>query len=507
MRKVALCSSSSIWLLLWFCVLELLAGHAQASDQQGAPWKSVTNFPLPYDGVGDPDHILSATARQSLADKLMSLASMLGIKASGSNSVSGEGDALVPVQMAIAVVERLAMENVRDEADIDENAEKFARQLHDKWGVGHETSKGGTGVLIFLDVYNRVVFISRGGALTRMLSNARIDRIIHDMKHFLRQAKYAEGLALAVESIAEVIEKGEPTLWENFNDLFRLENLFLFFWLFIFCNGLFQMWNHRRDQIAYAQAASQLSELDRAHAEALQGNYQATSCPICLENFASTTEGSDGNPLKLLRCGHVFDESCWAEWVSSGRGDVTKCPVCRMDIGPRPDDRGQIQGVRPEAAEAPSASPTADHGAHAEASDSQASETLQRSRGIAFGDSGFPNNAAAHAGANSFVRDGDPDRDRAMRLFLRERNFRLLRMAQMYPRFISSNEVSRWSSSTYNGSLVRDPSFADNNPARNIHHHGRGTDSRYGSARGGGFGGGGMVFGGGTSAGGRSGRF
>merc|ERR1712124_125232 len=57
------------------------------------------------------------------------------------------------------------------------------------------------------------------------------------------------------------------------------------------------------------------------------------SCPICLEDFSSTTHGSDGHPIQLLRCGHVFDKTCYQEWVSSGNGDVTKCPICRIDVG------------------------------------------------------------------------------------------------------------------------------------------------------------------------------
>ena len=50
--------------------------------------------------------------------------------------------------------------------------------------------------------------------------------------------------------------------------------------------------------------------------------------------------GSDGLPIKLLRCGHVFDETCWRCWVRSGNGDPCRCPVCRRDVGaPLGDDR------------------------------------------------------------------------------------------------------------------------------------------------------------------------
>jgi hypothetical protein len=89
------------------------------------------------------------------------------------------------------------------------------------------------------------------------------------------------------------------------------------------------------------------------------------SCPICLENFDIKAEestrdeenicsgmrrvdsygiplsGTDGEPLKILRCGHVFDSSCWGTWVHSGQGNPNQCPVCRMDVGGERRRRGR----------------------------------------------------------------------------------------------------------------------------------------------------------------------
>ena len=97
-----------------------------------------------------------------------------------------------------------------------------------------------------------------------------------------------------------------------------------------------------RKRRRYAEARMHLSQLDRDNALALQGQYRCTSCPICFEPFQNagnssstndTTDGdandesepminnqqesgelkgSDGLPLRLLRCGHVFDETCRA---------------------------------------------------------------------------------------------------------------------------------------------------------------------------------------------------
>jgi len=91
-----------------------------------------------------------------------------------------------------------------------------------------------------------------------------------------------------------------------------------------------------------------LKKAEMVRAKLLQEKYSCTACPICLEEFSlkeGTTEsvetktvdplptvGSDGLPLKLLRCGHVFDLSCWESWVDKGKGNPLNCPLCRQDI-------------------------------------------------------------------------------------------------------------------------------------------------------------------------------
>ncbi|KAL3908355.1 MAG: hypothetical protein SGILL_008514, partial [Bacillariaceae sp.] len=293
------------------------------------------DLPLPEGGgaVSDNDGILSTDAKDALDEKIESLCQNLAIPSKSSDGV----EEAVPVQIAIAVVEGLDTRKATDDSDVDMIVERFARDLHDAWGIGYQSQKGGTGVLIFLDVHDRVIFISRGGALDKILTDSRVDTVIRDISSSMKQAKYHSGLSEAIDRIVSFVEAGEPNFWERILYFFHPENFFVVFWVFLAVNGFYRAWKQQREQREYAQLASQLSELDRAQAEALQGNYQPqTSCPICLESFDSGTLGSDGQPIKLLRCGHIFDESCWSEWVSSGRGDVTKCPVCRMDVATSP---------------------------------------------------------------------------------------------------------------------------------------------------------------------------
>jgi TPM domain len=231
-------------------------------------------------------------------------------------------------------------------------AETFARSIHDKWGVGHESPCGGTGAVVFLAIDDRAMFISRGGALEPYLTDARLDAILRDMRPMLRRREYGEAVLRGVQELFRYVESGEPSVWEKAQD---------YAWIGLLAMVLgIAYWSSRRDQERrrqYADMTSRLSELDRAHAEVLQGKYQATSCPICLEAFpmADISEssahscgntgvggsscreeerlGSDGMPLKLLRCGHCFDDTCFLEWVRTGNGQVDKCPICKAPVG------------------------------------------------------------------------------------------------------------------------------------------------------------------------------
>ena len=287
----------------------------------------------------------------------------------------------------------------------------------------------------------------------------------------LRQAKYGEGLGLAVELIGTYIQKGEPKWNELIWDYLGIE-FFLLSGYALAIFGTMRAARRRREaQRVYAEAASQLTAIDRAQAEALQGQFNATSCPICLENFASDTTGSDNRPIKLLRCGHVFDASCWEEWVNSGQGQVSKCPICKKDVGESSIAAGpnrETAGEQPPQADA--MMPMDD-------------TAVQQQE---------------HHHQHHRHRHHHRQHNRAMQLFQQDRNFRLARLALRYPNVVSQQQVQRWSSPTYNGQLSQDRSFVKSRPRAPVVQK-AGHSNRMGGSS--------ASFGGGTSSGGRGGRF
>jgi uncharacterized membrane protein YgcG len=347
-------------------------------------------------------------------------------------------------------------------------AEVFARFLHNEWGVGTDTPAcGGAGVLLFLSQDDRAIYISRGSALASVMTDRRLDRAIARMRPLLQRQEYDEAILGAIHELDFLIQFGEPKTWERVEDwVATYGGIFWVLALLGFAIG--QIRHQAHSNRAYAQVASQLDELDRARAEALQGHFRAVSCPICLEAFPADacadqpTRGSDGLPLRLLRCGHVFDEKCWTEWVNRGHGKVDKCPICQQDVGrTRSESQHQHHGNM-----------------------NSATLTRRVNNEVVFSDADTDAGDSPSAGTIQ----------RVMQQYQRERLFRLTRLGHRYPQFVRPHQIQRWGS--YEGSLSRDPAFVNSNPAAT-------RMSSSSSSRGGG----GSSFSGGSSGGGRGGRW
>ena len=66
-----------------------------------------------------------------------------------------------------------------------------------------------------------------------------------------------------------------------------------------------------------------------------------------VDSYGIPLIGSDDKPIKMLRCGHLFDKTCWEMWTDSGTGNPCICPVCRQDVG-RPKRRAAQRSLYDE---------------------------------------------------------------------------------------------------------------------------------------------------------------
>ena len=159
--------------------------------------------------------------------------------------------------------------------------------------------------------------------------------------------------------------------------------------------------------------------------------------------------------------------------MNSGQGQVSKSPICKKDVGDPstavvPGANGQTTGEQPPVGDAM----------------------------VPVDDTGAVQHHHHHEHHHNHHHHHQPNR--ALQLFQQDRNFRLARLALRYPNVISSNQVQRWSSPTYNGQLAQDRSFVESRPRVQEPRTYQSNHSMGGSS---------ASFGGGTSSGGRGGRF
>jgi hypothetical protein len=239
-------------------------------------------------------------------------------------------------------------------------------------------------ILIFLSVQDRVCFISTGSAISTVLPWWRLEHIVSSMKPDLRHRDYGNALLTAIEDLTNMLLAGPPTLQDRLHDFLARFGVVIAFAVFTFFFGAWGEYRDRRKRWQYAESRSKLNGVEKDKARLLQRDFKTTSCPICLElydygedlmlddeemnsssgggsggdknegrpeeerkllsaavvggikrvdSYGIPLVGNDRRKIKLLRCGHIFCESCWKGWVHSGHGNPCICPVCRQDVG------------------------------------------------------------------------------------------------------------------------------------------------------------------------------
>lgn len=263
------------------------------------------------------------------------------------------------VELGVATVRKMNLPSVlrqgpystyEDEDDmVNDAAQIFARYIHEAWW---DEQNDAYGILVFLSVQDRVCFISTGSSIASVLPWWRLEHVVGDMKPNLRKLDYGAAILKAMQDLEDLLREGPPTMQDRIDDFTARFGVVICFTVFTFFFGAWGEYRDRRKRWRHAESRSRLTKGEKEQARLLQRDFSTRSCPICLETFSENQQpslsppgikrvdsfdipllGNDGHPVKMLRCGHIFDESCWKSWVNSGHGNPCNCPVCRQDIG------------------------------------------------------------------------------------------------------------------------------------------------------------------------------
>mmetsp|Transcript_16356 Transcript_16356/g.30982 ORF Transcript_16356/g.30982 Transcript_16356/m.30982 type:complete len:608 (+) Transcript_16356:1796-3619(+) len=310
---------------------------------------------------------------------------------------------MIRPEIAVAIVSKMDLADIlheftfytfEDEEDmINDAAQYFASYLHNAWfgrDTLNEEDSGGSGsnaglgdgcscdrdyyvqseangILIFISVADRVCFVSSGSAVASVLPWWRLERIVTDMKDDMRNGDYFHAISSAIENTELLLDEGPPTVSEKTADFLQRFGVILLFSSITFFMAICGEYRDRKKRYEEAEVMSVMDGVERDKARILQREFKTDSCPICLESFQNIRDsssgferamkrvdsygipvkGNDGNDLKILRCGHVFDYTCWRCWITSNScGDPGICPVCRADITKKQRGRGGETVVR-----------------------------------------------------------------------------------------------------------------------------------------------------------------
>jgi hypothetical protein len=238
-------------------------------------------------------------------------------------------------------------------------------------------------MILFISHDDRMVYIARpsvqnGVMMDNTIHHVRMQHLLlQEMMPYLQEHLYVDAVIKMLNGIDFYIQYGAPKFWERWfyttiggTDSFQfkaivLSGIFLGLWtIFVWfywnqLEELYQQWMYHgrllHFQCRTLQRRMNQSAETTMQAFKLQERYQSEMCPICLEPFLpfphTTTQsctanyslskvsfqqlGSDGQPCTVLRCGHIYDTTCWTIWMKRyvlKDGKIAKCLLCQQEV-------------------------------------------------------------------------------------------------------------------------------------------------------------------------------
>lgn len=247
--------------------------------------------------------------------------------------IEGFINGVVGAQIAVAVIGKMSQSFVAD-GDLEIASGRFARTLHDTWGVGDKETNNG--ILIFLSLNDRVVYISTGVGVQGKLTGQFIDYLVAEMKPDLKSAHYGTAIEKTVVQIGLIIS-GKSTIPEKIRANGRFSNLVI---LLLWVTGVVGVGGIIHETLKLNQLRKGRKALDSFMTEIAESgenkNFLSDSCPICLESFSvpkSATGVSAEDALEGQRVG--ADNNSYGS--VSNVDDANEVPLLRRrdaDMGP-----------------------------------------------------------------------------------------------------------------------------------------------------------------------------
>ena len=181
-------------------------------------------------------------------------------------------------QVAVAVMRNMYIKTGESPGDA---AHRIAKALHAKWGVGLAACDNG--VLLLLAVDDRQVYISTGVGAEAALSSNDLISVVSAMKPKLREKKYDEAVAQAVVDIGlGLAGRSISGEWEIFPVLFFLG---------VIGTMIFSCVKSMRARRQYRECKTALQRVKDEQEKLRTKEWsKPRTCPICMDEFSVNPE-------------------------------------------------------------------------------------------------------------------------------------------------------------------------------------------------------------------------
>ena len=195
--------------------------------------------------------------------------------------LEGKINQLENIELAIAIIKKM---DVISEDAIDDTSREYAMYLHNHWGVGDAIKQNG--ILIFLSIKDRVVFISRGNGFQKELNSIVIDLLIAHMRPYLQEENYSKALEAVIIEINLLINDSTKSQLQILANKQQFFQTIVYGLIFCVITGLV-VCGYRQQQYEenLKKGEKILSRLLKDVTSETDNKFKFTSCPICLEDF------------------------------------------------------------------------------------------------------------------------------------------------------------------------------------------------------------------------------
>lgn len=254
--------------------------------------------------VCDPEKLLSSDAQDEVEGHINAITEKTG------------------AQVATIIISKMDSAYGKPGESKERTAERFSVDVHQRWGVGSATKNDG--VLIFLAVSDRVLFISTGAGVQDLISERIIQGIIDNMRPHLKKKRYDVALIDCVITIGQLLAGDENPSFAHYKrsstnkttDWITLLGFVGFLALTVYL-GIRQSRQLRN----YERGRRALDTLMHEVENTAEGNrYFTSSCPICLEDLR--TEKEEGGKDDRGAVSSAFEDGGKNHNSSSIRSDA-----------------------------------------------------------------------------------------------------------------------------------------------------------------------------------------